>query len=74
VGILAVSHLSGSISLLPGGIGGFDLAMLAQLAAAGVAPLDAITALSLVRLATLWSSVLAGLPLLWLGLRRAPAG
>ena len=73
VGILSVSHLSGSISLLPGGIGGFDLAMLAQLAAGGVAPLDALVALSLVRIATLWSSVVVGLPLLWVGMRRVHA-
>jgi glycosyltransferase 2 family protein len=70
VGILAVSHLSGSLSMLPGGLGGFELAMLAQLSAAGVASLDALTALSAVRVVTLWGGVAAGMPLLWLGLRR----
>jgi uncharacterized membrane protein YbhN (UPF0104 family) len=70
VGILAVSHLSGSISLLPGGIGGFELAMLAQLAAVGVPHVDALRSLALVRVVTLWGSVVVGLPLLWLGMRR----
>jgi len=73
LGILAVSHLSGSISMLPGGIGGFDVAMLAQLAAAGVSPVDALMALALVRIVTLWGSVAVGLPLLWIGTHRAAA-
>jgi uncharacterized membrane protein YbhN (UPF0104 family) len=70
VGVVAVSHLSGSISLMPGGIGGFELAMLAQLSTAGVAAVEALTALWLVRIVTLWGSVAVGLPLLALGLRR----
>ena len=69
-GILAVSHLSGSISMLPGGLGGFELAMLAQLSAAGVPSLDALVALSAVRVVTLWGGVIVGIPLLALGLRR----
>lgn len=74
VGIVAVSHLSGSISLLPGGLGGFDLAMIAQLEALRVSPVDALTALSIVRLSTFWSGIAAGLPLLWLGIRRVDGG
>jgi len=76
VGILAVSHLSGSLSMLPGGLGGFEAGMLAQLAGAGVARGDALVTLALVRIVTLWGSVLVGLPLLWMGMRRviAPAG
>jgi glycosyltransferase 2 family protein len=70
VGVLAVSHLSGSITLLPGGLGGFDLAMVTQLDARGVAPADALATLSLVRLATFWAGIATGMPLLWLGLRR----
>jgi uncharacterized membrane protein YbhN (UPF0104 family) len=69
-GVLAVSHLSGSISLLPGGLGGFEVAMLAQLDALRVPPGTALACLAAVRFATLWGSVLAGLPLLFLGLRR----
>ena len=71
IGVIATSHLSGSISMLPGGLGGFDLAMIAQLDHAGVAASDAIVALMAVRLATFWSGVAVGLPLLWMGLRRS---
>jgi uncharacterized membrane protein YbhN (UPF0104 family) len=70
IGILAVSQLSGSITMLPGGIGGFDVALLAQLSAAGVPDAQAWSALSVVRIATLWGSVAVGLPLLGLALRR----
>jgi len=69
-GILGVSHLSGSASLLPGGMGGFELAMLGQLALSNVSPAQALVALALVRLVTLWGSVAVGLPLLFAGLRR----
>lgn len=71
VGIVAVSFLSGSLSLLPGGLGGFELAMLAQLSSAGVTAAGAVASLALVRVATIWGSVAVGLPLLVAGLRRA---
>jgi len=64
-GVLAVSHLSGSISMLPGGLGGFELAMLAQLSAVGVEPAAALVGVALVRIVTLWGSVLVGLALLY---------
>jgi uncharacterized membrane protein YbhN (UPF0104 family) len=70
-GILGVSHLSGSASLLPGGMGGFELAMLGQLALLHIPAGQALVALALVRLTTLWGSVLVGLPLLYAGLRRS---
>jgi uncharacterized protein (TIRG00374 family) len=70
VGVLAVSHLSGSISMLPGGLGGFDLAMLAQLSALGVSAAGAVLALVMVRVATFWSGVAVGVPLLLRGIRR----
>jgi uncharacterized membrane protein YbhN (UPF0104 family) len=70
IGVLALSHLSGSISMLPGGLGGFELAMLAQLGALRVPPGEALASLAAVRFATLWGSVLVGLPLLFVGLRR----
>lgn len=69
-GIVALSHLSGSLSLLPGGLGGFELALLAQLSAFSVDAATSIAALLLVRIATLWGSVAVGLPLLFAGLRR----
>jgi uncharacterized membrane protein YbhN (UPF0104 family) len=69
-GIVAVSHLSGSLSLLPGGIGGFEAAMLAQLQVLEVPIAHALVALAAVRLATLWGSVAVGLPLLLNAMRR----
>jgi uncharacterized membrane protein YbhN (UPF0104 family) len=69
-GVLGVSHLSGSASLLPGGMGGFEVAMLGQLALLEVPAAQALVALALVRLVTLWGSVAVGLPLLFSGLRR----
>jgi uncharacterized protein (TIRG00374 family) len=72
-GIVALSHLSGSLSMLPGGIGGFEAAMLAQLQVLGVPVAQALVALAAVRLATLWGSVAVGLPLLLNGMRRLRA-
>jgi glycosyltransferase 2 family protein len=70
IGIVAVSQLSGSLSLLPGGLGGFELAMLGQLSHFGVSAASGITLLALVRVSTLWGSVAIGLPLLVAGMRR----
>jgi uncharacterized protein (TIRG00374 family) len=71
-GIVAASHLSGSISMLPGGLGGFEVAMLAQLSTLPVSTAQALMALAVVRVATLWGSVVVGLPLLLAGMRRQP--
>ena len=75
-GVVAISHLSGSLSLLPGGLGGFEAAMLAALAALGAAPGAALAALAAVRLVTIWFGVLVGMPLLVKYLREAegPSG
>lgn len=71
VGMVAVSQLSGSLSLLPGGLGGFELAMLGQLSVLGMPADSAIAVLALVRISTLWGSVAIGLPLLIAGMRRS---
>jgi glycosyltransferase 2 family protein len=73
LGVLGLAHLSGSITLLPGGIGGFELAMMGALDAAGVALPLVVAAVAAVRVITLWGSVAVGLPLLWLAMRRARA-
>ena len=70
-GVVGVSYLFGAASLLPGGLGGFELAMLAQLAVLNVPASDAWLALALVRMATLWGSVVVGIPLLFAELRRS---
>lgn len=69
-GVVGASHLSGSISLLPGGLGGFELAMLAQLAALGVPAATALVALAIVRIASFWGGVAVGMPLLWVEMYR----
>lgn len=63
-GIVAVSHLTGSLSMLPGGLGGFEVAMLAQLGNLGVMSGAVLVVLVLIRVATIWGSVAIGLPLL----------
>ena len=73
LGVLGLAHLSGSITLLPGGIGGFELAMTGALAAAGVSVPLVLAAIAAVRVVTLWGSVAVGLPLLWLAMRRGGA-
>jgi len=70
IGIVGVSHLFGSLSFLPGGLGGFEVAMLGQLAAAGMAPDGAVAAVAVVRIATIWGSIAVGLPLLAAGIQR----
>jgi uncharacterized membrane protein YbhN (UPF0104 family) len=74
LGSAGVAHLSGSLSLLPGGLGGFELAMLAHLSLVGVPAATALVAVALVRLATVWGSVAVGLPMLAISLRKSSAG
>ena len=71
LGVLGLAHLSGSITMLPGGIGGFELAMMGALDAASVSLPLVVAAVAAVRVITLWGSVAVGLPLLWLAMRRA---
>lgn len=74
LGVLGLAHLSGSMTMLPGGIGGFELAMMGALAAANVSGPLVVAAVAAVRVVTLWGSVAVGLPLLTLALRRGWAG
>jgi uncharacterized membrane protein YbhN (UPF0104 family) len=71
--IVAIAHLTGSLSLLPGGLGGFEAAMLAALAASGAGVAASLVALVLVRLVTVWLGVATGLPFLWREVRRDSA-
>jgi uncharacterized protein (TIRG00374 family) len=70
IGGIAVAHLTGSASMAPGGLGGFELALLLDLEHLGVQPDDALVVVTCVRIATLWGPVVVGLPLLLSGLRR----
>ncbi len=61
VSIYAVSLLIGAITFLPGGLGGVEVAMIQLLMLAGAEPSAAATATILIRMSTLWFSVLLGL-------------
>jgi uncharacterized protein (TIRG00374 family) len=59
--VYAAGTLVGSVSFLPGGLGGTEAVIIALLGALGV-PVPAATAIAfIVRLATLWLAVLVGL-------------
>ena len=69
-GIYALSVLAGTLSMLPGGLGGTELAMGLMLGANGVAPATAVAATLICRLTTLWFAVaLGGMAVAWLGFR-----
>lgn len=68
VGGVAFAHLTGSASMAPGGLGGFEVALLFDLEHAGVRWDYALVVLTCVRLVTLWGGVVVGLPLMLSGL------
>lgn len=70
IGGIAFAHLTGSASMAPGGLGGFELALLVDLEHLGVRTDDALVVVTCVRMVTLWGPVVVGLPLLLSGLRR----
>jgi uncharacterized membrane protein YbhN (UPF0104 family) len=72
IGAVAFAHLSGSASMTPGGLGGFELALLFDLQHSSVPRDDALIIVTCVRFTTLWGSVAVGLPLMLIGLRRYP--
>ncbi len=73
-GVVAVSHLTGSLSMMPGGLGGFEVAMLGQLHLLDVPAAAALGAVAFVRVATLWGSMAAGLAALALAVRPGRGG
>jgi uncharacterized membrane protein YbhN (UPF0104 family) len=72
--IFATATLAGAASMIPGGLGAMELALIAQLSLAGM-PLASATAAALaVRAVTLWFAILLGLScLLWYRRRAADA-
>ncbi len=71
-GIYAVSILAGTLSFLPGGLGGTEAVMGLMLVLAGANPSTAIAATLLCRFTTLWFAVLIGLlAMLGLGVGKA---
>ena len=67
--VYAASMIAGSVSLMPGGLGGTEAAMVALLVLKGVALPQAVAVTVLIRLATLWFAVALGLMALT-GLRK----
>lgn len=59
--VYAASIIAGSLSLLPGGLGGTEAVMVALLLVRGSSMPDAVTATLLIRLATLWFAVALGM-------------
>jgi uncharacterized protein (TIRG00374 family) len=69
IGIYAVSTLIGAISLVPGGLGGTEISMVAMLVATGTDNATAAGATLICRIASLWFAVLLGmLAAVYLGL------
>ena len=64
VGAVAIAHLSGSASMMPGGLGPFEIALLLDLRHIGMVQGDAVVVVACVRIVTLWGAVIVGLPLL----------
>jgi len=52
--IYSISTIAGAISMLPGGLGGTEASMLGLLALQGVIAVNAVPAILLIRLSTLW--------------------
>lgn len=61
ISIYSVSLLIGALTFLPGGLGGVEVSMIQFLMLAGADPAAAATATIMIRLTTLWFSVLLGL-------------
>ncbi len=68
--VYCFSTLIGALSMLPGGIGGTELAMVGLMGFLGIAYANAIPAVILIRLCTLWFAVIVGIGfMVWMLLR-----
>jgi uncharacterized protein (TIRG00374 family) len=65
------SMLVGGVSMLPGGLGGTEITMVALLSTAGIEIHQAIAATAIIRVTTLWFAVGLGLPAMICALRLA---
>ena len=70
IGAVAFAHLTGSASMAPGGLGGFEVALLLDLEHTGVQWDHTLIVVTCVRIVTLWGGVAVGLPVMLSGLRR----
>ena len=60
VSVYSVSSIVGGLSTLPGGLGGFEGACIGLLVAQGVPIPVAVAATAVIRVGTLWFSILVG--------------
>lgn len=58
--VYSFSTLVGALSMLPGGLGGTEAAMVALLAFLGIEYVEAVPAVLLIRLSTLWFAIVMG--------------
>jgi uncharacterized protein (TIRG00374 family) len=71
--VFSFSMLVGGFSMLPGGLGGTEVTMVALLVASGVELHTAIAATAIIRITTLWFAVALGLPALAAAMRTVAA-
>jgi|GEM_PF-2018770 len=71
--VIALSNIGGFVSMMPAGVGGAEVSMTAMFAAFGAPLALAVLATAIVRTVTLWLSVLLGLVVLPVALRRTRA-
>jgi len=72
--IFAIATLVGAVSMIPGGLGAMELALIGQLSVTGMPLMSATAAALAVRTVTLWFAILLGLLcLLWYRHRNAVA-
>jgi uncharacterized protein (TIRG00374 family) len=72
--VFTFAMISGTVAMLPGGLGGTEAVMLALLSALGVDLQIAVAATALIRLTTLWFAVGLGFLALPFALRLARRG
>lgn len=72
--VFTFAMIAGTVTMLPGGLGGTEAVMLALLSALGVDLQTAVTATALIRLTTLWFAVGLGFVALPFALRLARRG
>jgi glycosyltransferase 2 family protein len=72
--IFAFALLAGGVSMMPGGLGGFEATMAALLLAVDVAPDVAVAATAVIRVTTLWFAVALGFAALPFALARVRRG
>jgi uncharacterized protein (TIRG00374 family) len=72
--VYCFSTIIGGISMLPGGVGGTEAAMIALLAVLGISYTSALPAVILIRVCTLWLAILVGIAFTMIMLGRSRSG